>query len=155
MPTEYTGKVNMKIDLAAEFKELSRNKAWPLRRGRTLVTPQTRSWSQERWDENQHYERGLIFSNFLDNLGKSRIQIAKIADSISDSDPVRDLIVNSPLRRAQLCLEVVRIAAAGLYPVCANDNLIHWEEGYTEEMVLKNFEINKDFYEDVKRRAYE
>ncbi len=49
--------------------------------GYLLKTPETSSWSQERWDRTSLEERKRVFSNFTsEDRGRSRTLICECAD---------------------------------------------------------------------------
>ena len=55
----------------------------PWTQGRTLLTPQTRDWHEERWVENDKFERRMVFANFSSidrGIGRVRIAACESAD---------------------------------------------------------------------------
>ena len=55
----------------------------PWTQGRTLLTPQTRDWPEERWVENDKFERRMVFANFSSvdrGIGRVRIAVCESAE---------------------------------------------------------------------------
>lgn len=60
----------------------------PWRVGMTLVTPQTRRWTQEQWEDNDRIEKHMVFDRFTpSDGGRGRRLVASCGPSaMSDSE---------------------------------------------------------------------
>ena len=77
----------------------------PWTQGRTLLTPQTRDWPEERWVENDKFERRMVFANFSSvDRGIGRVRIA-VCESAEDAR----LIAAAP-ELLEALIDVVAIA---------------------------------------------
>jgi len=94
----------------------------PWTKGRTLLTAQTKGWSNRDWVYNDRVEKHLIFSNFLArDKGESRTHVCTVSERQGDN--VIEYIELANPENMKILLEALRDydAVAAHYAASQND----------------------------------